>query len=153
MVSNATNPLADQIALWPNDEHPTHLFMAIETSRNAGGTNVSLQVVDLSGNPNSNVRTVVTGLTSGDAIRRTPWGTILVGEEAADGAMYEVFDPLHVGIGTPVMITNRATGANTDPAHVFKRQALAAPSTKYVPDITVAYSGLPRAGLRPRRFT
>jgi hypothetical protein len=172
VVSNVTDPLADQIALWPNDEHPTHLFMAIETGRNAAGTNASLQVVDLSGNPNSNVRTVLTGLTSGDPIRRTPWGTILVGEEATDGAMYEIFDPLHVGIGTPAMITDRATGANTDPTHIFKRQALGAlafeglgifpdgttyygderrPGTttpggaiyKYVPDTTVAYSRLP----------
>jgi len=172
VVSNVTNPLADQIALWPNDEHPTHLFMAIETGRNSTGTNASLQVVDLSGNPDSNVRTVLTGLTSGDPIRRTPWGTILVGEEATDGAMYEVFDPLNVGIGTPVMVTNRATGANTDPTHVFKRQPLGAlayeglailpdgttyygdelrPGTttpggaiyKYVPDVTVAYAGLP----------
>ena len=39
VVSNATNPLADQIAFWPNDEHPTHLFMAIETGRNSTGTN------------------------------------------------------------------------------------------------------------------
>ncbi|PYS16190.1 MAG: hypothetical protein DMG15_03030, partial [Acidobacteria bacterium] len=172
VVSNATNPLADQIALWPNDEHPTHLFMAIETGRNATGTNASLQVIDLNGNPDSNVRTVLTGLTSGDPIRRTPWGTILVGEEAGDGAMYEIFDPLHVGLGTPAMITNRATGGNTDPTHVFKRKALGAlayeglgilpdgttyygderrpgPTTaggaiyKYVPDPTVAYSGLP----------
>ena len=172
VVSNVTNPLADQIALWPNDEHPTHLFMAIETGRNATGTNASLQVIDLNGNPDSNVRTVLTGLTSGDPIRRTPWGTILVGEEAGDGAMYEIFDPLHVGLGTPAMITNRATGGNTDPTHVFKRKALGAlayeglgilpdgttyygderrpgPTTaggaiyKYVPDPTVAYSGLP----------
>jgi len=28
MVSNATNPLADQIALWPNDEHPNHTPIA-----------------------------------------------------------------------------------------------------------------------------
>ena len=116
VVSNATNPLADQIALWPNDEHPTHLFMAIETGRNSTGTNASLQVVDLSGNPDSNVRTVLTGLTSGDPIRRTPWGTILVGEEATDGAMYEVFDPLHVGIGTPVMVTNRAITSSSESA-------------------------------------
>jgi len=172
VVSNVTDPLADQIALWPNDEHPTHLFVAVETSRNGSGTNASLQVIDLNGNPNSNVRTVLTGLTSGDPVRRTPWGTILVGEEATDGAMYEVFDPLHVGIGTPAMITNRATGANTDPTHVFKRQALGAlafeglgilndgttyygdelrPGTttpggaiyKYIPDSTVAYAGLP----------
>jgi uncharacterized protein DUF839 len=171
VVSNVTDPLADQIALWPNDQRPTHLFVAVETGRNATGTNASLQVIDLNGNPNSNVRTVLTGLTSTDPVRRTPWGTILVGEEAGDGAMYEVFDPLNVGKTTPVMITNRATGANTDPTHVFKRQALGAlafeglgifpdgttyygderrpgPTTaggaiyKYVPDPIVAYAGL-----------
>ena len=169
-VSNVTNPLAYQIALWPNNEHPTHLFMAIETSLNTDGSNASLQVVDLSGNPNSNVRTLLTGLTSGDPVRRTPWGTILVGEEAGDGAMYEIFDPLHVGIPAPVKISDRSLGTSTDPTHVFKRKALGAlafeglgilpdgttyygderrpgPTTpggamyKYIPDPTVAYAG------------
>src|SRR6266508_5031287 len=118
VVSNATHRLNDMIALWPNDDHPTHLFIAIETGRTTvpgdatSPTNISLQVVDLSGSPNSNARTVLLGLTSGDPIRRTPWGTILVGEEATDGGVYEIFDPLNVGVSGPVKITNRATGAN-----------------------------------------
>jgi hypothetical protein len=120
VVSNATNPLADQIALWPNDANPTHLIMAIE-----GGTSgPAVQIVTLNGDVNSNVRTILMGLTSSDPIRRTPWGTILVGEEASDGGLYEILDPL--SITTPVQITNRATGATSDPAHVVKRKTVGA---------------------------
>ena len=84
VVSNATHALNDMIAFWPNDENPTHLFIAVESGRNADGTNPSLQVVELNGNPDSNARTVLTGLNSTDPVRRTPWGTIIVGEERND---------------------------------------------------------------------
>src|SRR5262245_27025184 len=52
-VSSAANPLHDMIALWPNDHNPTHLIVAVETTRNAEGSNASVQVIDLNGNPNS----------------------------------------------------------------------------------------------------
>jgi hypothetical protein len=126
-VSSAANPLHDMIALWPNDHSPTHLIVAVETSRNSDGSNASVQVIDLHGNPNSNARTILEGLTSGDPIKRTPWGTIVVGEEAGDGGLYEIFDPL--GIGTAIRVTDRATGATTEggnPTHVFKRKAVGA---------------------------
>jgi hypothetical protein len=63
VVSNVTDPLADQIALWPDDVHPTHLFVCVENSFD-GDNNpdaVSVQRVDLSGNPDSNVETIVKG--------------------------------------------------------------------------------------------
>src|SRR5262249_12768634 len=126
-VSSAANPLHDMIALWPNDHSPTHLIVAVETSRNAvDGSNASVQIIDLQGNPNSNARTILEGLTGADPIKRTPWGTIVVGEEAGDGGLYEIFDPL--GIGTAIRVTNRATGATTEgsPTHVFKRKAVGA---------------------------
>jgi secreted PhoX family phosphatase len=112
--------------LWPNDHSPTHLIVAVETSRSADGSNASVQIIDLNGNPNSNARTILEGLTGADPIKRTPWGTIVVGEEAGDGGLYEIFDPL--GIGTAIRVTNRATGATTEgsPTHVFKRKAVGA---------------------------
>ena len=51
VVSNATHPQNDMIALWPNDENPTHLIVAVESNTSAP----ALQVVDLNGNPNNNV--------------------------------------------------------------------------------------------------
>ncbi|OFV99678.1 MAG: hypothetical protein A3H28_11910 [Acidobacteria bacterium RIFCSPLOWO2_02_FULL_61_28] len=102
-----------------------------------------MQVVELNGNPDSNASTVLTGLNSTDPVRRTPWGTIIVGEERNDdGGLYEIFDPLNVGVGTPVKINNRATGDTTDNAHVFKRQALGALAYERIgilPDGTTYY--------------
>ena len=75
----------------------------------------------------------MTGLSSCDPVRRTPWGTIIVAEEAsmtpvgtntsvATGGVYEILDPVH--ITTAINVTNRTTGANTDPWHLVKRQAV-----------------------------
>src|SRR5262245_47625215 len=66
VVSNVTAPEADMIALWPNDEEPTHVFVCVENSFN-GDSNpdvISVQRVDLSGDPDSNVHTIVKGLSS-----------------------------------------------------------------------------------------
>src|SRR5215831_13807793 len=112
VVSNVTDPLADQIALWPDDEHPTHLFVCVENSI-AGNADsnpnvVSVQRISLSGDPDSNVETIVKGLSSGDPIRRTPWGTLIVAEEAgATGGFYEILDPLTISGANPVIITSR----------------------------------------------
>ena len=44
-----------------------------------------------------NATTIVTGLISCDPVRRTPWGTIIVAEEAgATGGFYELIDPVHI---------------------------------------------------------
>jgi hypothetical protein len=57
--------------------------------------------------------TIVTGTSSCDPAHRSPWGTILFGEEAGGGAnggrVYELLDPLH----TTNVVLNRATGAFT----------------------------------------
>ena len=83
---------ADQIALWPNDDHPTHLFVCDEET-----SIPAVQRVDLSRPANANATTIVTGLTSCDPVRRTPWGTIIVAEEAgATGGFYELIDPVHI---------------------------------------------------------
>jgi len=120
LISSAVENAADQIAMWPDDDHPTHLFVCDEE------TSVpAVQRVDLSKPADSNATTLVTGLLSCDPVRRTPWGTIIVAEEhGADGGLYEILDPVH--ITTPIAVTNRATGANSDPLHLAKRQAVGA---------------------------
>jgi secreted PhoX family phosphatase len=103
VVTTQVAPISDQMALWPNDEAPTHLI-----TLNEGGTTApGLQRVSLA---DGTADTIVSGTTSGDPVRRTPWGTILFGEEAGGGPnggrMYELIDPLH----TTGVTLNRATG-------------------------------------------
>jgi len=118
LVSSVVASAADQIALWPNDDHPTHVFVCDEET-----TNPAVQRVDLSGPPNANATTIVTGLTSCDPVRRTPWGTIIVAEEAgATGGFYELIDPVH--INAPINVINRDMGTTSDPLHLVKRKAV-----------------------------
>jgi len=117
-VSTAVHDSADQIALWPDNDNPTYLFVCDEEV-----SNPAVQRVDLSKPVNNNATTIVTGLSSCDPVRRTPWGSIIVAEEAgANGGFYEILDP--VSINTPIVVTNRATGANSDPQHLVKRKAV-----------------------------
>lgn len=123
---------ADMMFLWPNGEAPTHLIMAVEEfSPKAIGTlpsgivkmTPSLQRLDLK---SGKVETILRGLSGADGVRLTPWGTVLVSEEADDGGAYEVIDPINV---TNHTVTNRALGtvvdANGNPStKVAKRTAL-----------------------------
>src|SRR5262249_43802172 len=118
LISSSVENAADQIAMWPDDDHPTFLFVCDEE------TSVpAVQRVDLSKPANANATAIVNGLVSCDPVRRTPWGTIIVAEEAgATGGFYEIFDPVH--ITTAINVTDRTTGANSDPLHLVKRQAV-----------------------------
>ena len=66
----------------------------------------------------------MTGTTSCDPTRRTPWGTILFGEEAGTGGqLYELIDPLH----TTGVTLDRTTGTfsgGTGAANLVRRDAL-----------------------------
>jgi hypothetical protein len=118
LISSAVHHSADQIALWPNAEQPRYLFVCDEES-----SSPAVQRVDLRKPPSSNATTIVTGLAACDPVRRTPWGTIIVAEEAgATGGFYELLDPAN--IDTPIDVTDRLTGANSDPVHLVKRQAV-----------------------------
>jgi secreted PhoX family phosphatase len=118
LVSSSVASAADQIALWPDDDHPTHLFVCEEET-----SNPAVQRVDLSEPPASNATTIVTGLSSCDPVRRTPWGTIIVAEEAgASGGFYEILDPL--SISAPINVSDRSTGATSDSNHLVKRKAV-----------------------------
>ena len=136
LVSSSVASAADQIALWPDDQNPTHLFVCDEET-----SNPAVQRVDLSAPPGSNATTIVTGLLSCDPVRRTPWGTIIVAEEnGADGGLYEILDPL--AINSPITVNNRATGATSDANHLVKRKAvggLSFESFAIRPDGTMIY--------------
>lgn len=93
-------PNVDQIALWPDDVHPTHLIIINEQGVTAPG----VQRIRLS---DGLVETILTGTTSGDPIRRTPWGTILCGEEGGTtGQMIEIIHPLE----TTAVMYDRVAG-------------------------------------------
>src|SRR4029453_8099085 len=106
LVSSAVHFSTDQIVLWPNESHPTDLFVCDESS-----SNPAVQRVDLSKPAASNATTILTGIVACDPIRGTPWGSLLAGEEASDGGVYEIMNPL--SITAPIAVTNRATGATS----------------------------------------
>ena len=118
LVSSSVASAADQIAMWPDDDNPKFLFVCDEET-----SNPAVQRVDLSKPASSNATTIVTGLISCDPVRRTPWGTIIVAEEAgATGGFYELIDPVH--INAPIAVTDRDAGTTSDPLHLVKRQAV-----------------------------
>src|SRR5919199_813306 len=101
-----STPLArniDMIALWPDDTQPTHLIACNES----GVADPGLIRVELA---TGQAETIVTGTRSCDPAHRTPWGSIVFGEEAgggpSGGRVYELIDPLH----TTNVSLNRATG-------------------------------------------
>jgi hypothetical protein len=96
-------PNIDMMTFWPNDEHPTHIIACNEQDPQAPG----LQRIDLA---TGAVETIVTGTTSCDPAHRTPWGTILFGEEAGDGHLLEIIDPLN----TTGVVYDRTAGSFSD---------------------------------------
>src|ERR1044071_4649486 len=115
---SSTASAADQIAFWPDENHPRYIFVCDEET-----SDPAVQRVDLTLPPALNTTTIVTGLESCDPGRRTPWGTILVGEEAGTlGGLYEILDP--VSINAPINVSDRDKGTTSDPAHLVKRKAV-----------------------------
>ena len=114
VARNVAN-LADMIAFWPNDINYTHLIVCIEQGRSGttpggnSGQNPSVQRVDLA---TGSVETILFGMERCDPVRTTQWGTILVGEETSDGAVYEILDPINT---TGCWIADRgAAGLDAD---------------------------------------
>ena len=141
LVSSAVHFSTDMIVLWPDDRNPRYLFVCDESS-----SNPAVQRVDLRLPPASNAITVLTGIVACDPIRRTPWGSLIVGEEASDGGIYEIMNP--VSITTPIAVTNRATGATSD-GRVVKRKAvgsLAFEGNPVLPDGTIIFGDELRPG-------
>lgn len=108
----------DMIALWPNDSHPTHLIVCNEVE---DITLPGVQRVRLS---DGRVETILRGTTDCDPVRRTAWGTILVGEEAGTtGQVIEIIRPLE----TTEVFFDRVSGlasGGTGSANVAVRRAL-----------------------------
>ncbi len=110
----------DMMAFYPA-QNPTHLITCVEGDLEeiaAGKMNPAVQSISL---VDGAVTTLVRGTNSCDGIRTTPWGTVLFTEEDDAGGAYEMIDPLNV---SEITITDRATGATTDPMHVSRRIAL-----------------------------
>lgn len=121
----------DQMVLWPDDDAPTHLIGCVEGGRATIGTwpggqaklNPSVQRVDIA---TGAVETILRGMSACDPVRRTPWGTLIAGEETGDGGLYEIIDPLTT---TNHTISNRASGTvitlgGAPSTQVAKRPAL-----------------------------
>jgi hypothetical protein len=103
----------DQMAFWPNDTAPSHLIVCNEQ----GAGQIALQKVELATGVVTNI--VDSGLVSCDPVRRTPWGTILFGEEnGTNGRMFELKDPLNThgvvitGSGAATTIGGDASSVN-----------------------------------------
>jgi hypothetical protein len=78
----------DMMALWPNDANPTHLIACNEQGTTEPGVQ-RIRLVD------GVVETILSGTSSCDPIRRTAWGTILIGEEVGGtGWLFELINPL-----------------------------------------------------------
>lgn len=117
VVSAAANlgPNVDMMTLWPQ-QNPTHLIVCNEQ----GPSQPGVQRVRLS---DGFVETILTGTTSCDPAHTTPWGTVIVGEEAGNsGSLLEIIDPLF----TTGVVYDRATGtlSGADAGNVALRPAV-----------------------------
>ena len=77
----------DMMALWPDDYHPTHIIACNEQGHGEPACSASASPTARSRQSSRDA--------SCDPVQRTPWGTIVVGEESGpDGQVIEIIDPL-----------------------------------------------------------
>jgi len=117
VVSAAANLGAniDMMTLWPQ-QNPTHLIVCNEQ----GTSQPAVQRVRLS---DGLVETILTGMSSCDPAHATPWGTVVVAEEAgSSGSLLEIINPL----STTGVSYDRTTGltSGTDAENVVERPAI-----------------------------
>jgi secreted PhoX family phosphatase len=113
ITSGSAAPNLDMMALWPTDQ-PKFLLACNEQ----GTANPGVQRIDLA---TGKAETIVTGTTSCDPLHVTPWGTVIFGEEAGDGHVYEMIDPESITNAT----LDRNTGA-VSTEKIVRRDALGA---------------------------
>ncbi len=78
------------MVLWPDDQAPSHLIVCNEEGAGQPG----VQRISLF---DGSVHTLLSGLISCDPVRRTPWGTVIAGEEVGGtGHLIEIMNPLAV---------------------------------------------------------
>ena len=117
VIASSANlgPNIDMMTLWPR-ENPTHLIVCNEQ----GASQPGVQRVRLS---DGLVETILTGTVSCDPAHATPWGTVVIGEEAgSSGSLLEIIDPLHTTGVTYDRTTGTLSGA--DAANVALRLAV-----------------------------
>ena len=108
----------DMIELWPNSQHPTHLIVCNETDDPTQPGVQRIRLLD------GEVETILSGTVACDPVRRTPWGTILVGEEnGSSGQLIEIIRPLQTTDVAFDRVTGTASGG-TGAANVVGRRAL-----------------------------
>jgi secreted PhoX family phosphatase len=115
LVSDQVGISGDMIALWPDSSAPTHAIICNEIDPEEADQ-ASVQLVDLA---TGAVTDMIRGLVGCDPAKRTPWGTVIVGEEETDGRIYEILGPLSVS-GVTV---DRDAGTTSSP-NVVARTAL-----------------------------
>src|SRR5262245_53980595 len=108
----------DMMAPWPDDAAPTHLIVCNEQ----GTAQPGVQRIRLS---DGLVETILTGTSACDPAPRTPWGTVIVGEEVGGtGQLIEIANPLVTtnvvfdriagtasgGVGAENVVSRRALG-------------------------------------------
>ena len=110
-------PNIDMMALWPNEKDPEWLIACNEQ----GASNVGVIRIKIADRTSETI--VASGLTSCDPVHRTPWGTIVFGEEAgSNGRLFEMVDPLHT---TSVSIDSAGVASGgTGAANIAWRSAL-----------------------------
>ena len=113
VTSGVAAPNLDMGALWPVRD-PQWLLYCTEQ----GPSDPGVQRINLS---TGAATTILTGVTSCDPLHVTPWGTVVFGEEASDGHMWEMVQPESITGAT----VNRITGATSD-SRIVRRDALGA---------------------------
>jgi hypothetical protein len=118
LSANASlGPNIDMMALWPDEANPTHIIACNEQ----GTGQVAVQRIQIS---NGQPENILTGMSSCDPVKRTAWGTVIVGEEVGNtGWLLEIINPLQ----TTNVSFNRTTGilsGGTNPGNIATRPAV-----------------------------
>lgn len=116
VTSGNAGAVLDQMVLWPPTGKATHIIACNEV----GTTTPGVQRINLS---SGITETILTGTTSCDPVRVTPWGTVIVGEEAgASGQLLEIASPL----ATTGVLFDRVAGtvSGTDAGNVAVRRSV-----------------------------
>src|SRR5262245_3325964 len=123
VVSAATDlaPNVDMMVPWPNAHDPEWLIVCNEQ----GSADPGVQRINIETGEVETI--VVSGITSCDPARATPWGTIVFAEEdGPNGQLFELIDPLDTtGVaitgGTPTCTSPPAAQTCTGASNIVER--------------------------------
>ncbi len=144
VVSAAVNlgPNIDMMALYPNDKAPTHIIACNEQ----GAASVGVQRIRLSDGFVEDI--ISSGMSGCDPAEITPWGTVIVGEEAGvNGRMFEILDPLTTtGITVNGSGSTTTTSDNTKVRHLSALGQLSFEGISVLPNGVTLYQDEKRPG-------